>query len=566
MKLADGSYAFLHDRAIIVHDKTGKPVRAVGAKLNITKQKQAEESLRRQAALIDLSPDAIIVRKLDGTIIFWSHGAELLYGWTKEEALGQRTDDLFHTQYSIPIRQIIVQLKRLGHWTGDVRHRTKDGREVAVQSWWLAQLDPQGEITEILETNVDITDRKQWEATLERSVRRFGLLAQSAETFLETDQPQQVVEELCRKVMEHLDCHVFFNFLVDEIAGRLRLNACAGISPEEAGRIEWLDYGTAVCGCAARDGQRIVAECIPTTPDPRTNLVKSYGIKAYACHPILGPGGKVLGTLSFGTRSRETFSEADLSLMKAITDQVAVAMIRLQAREDLQNTADDLTRSNKDLEQFAYVASHDLQEPLRMVSGFMQLLQKKYGTHLDAEADQFIEYAVEGAKRMQTLINDLLAYSRVGTHGRELVPTDSGAALDQALDHLRPSIEEVAAEITHGELPTIRGDESQLVQLFQNLIGNALKFRGAEPPNIRVDAARKGDHWLFSVRDNGIGIDPEFRDRIFLIFQRLHTRQKYPGTGIGLAICKKIVDRHGGQIWVESQPGEGSVFYFTIST
>ena len=190
-----------------------------------------------------------------------------------------------------------------------------------------------------------------------------------------------------------------------------------------------------------------------------------------------------------------------------------------------------MARSNKDLEQFASVASHDLQEPLRTVTGFVQLLQKKYADRLDAEADQYIGFAVDGAKRMETLIKDLLAYSRVGTRGKELTPTDAGAALRRALDNLQTSIQETAAEITHGELPTVQADGTQLAQLFQNLIGNALKFRGEAPPKIHVDACRKDDHWQFSVRDNGIGIDPKYQDRIFQIFQRLHTRTTISGHG-----------------------------------
>jgi signal transduction histidine kinase len=237
---------------------------------------------------------------------------------------------------------------------------------------------------------------------------------------------------------------------------------------------------------------------------------------------------------------------------------------RKRAEEALLQTAEELARSNRDLAQFASVVSHDLQEPLRTVTGFVQLLRQKYGGKLDADADQFIDFAVDGAKRMETLIKDLLAYSRVGARGQEPVPTDAGASLQLALDNLGTSIQETAAEITHGELPTVRADSTQLAQVFQNLIGNALKFRGPLPPKIHVDAHRKEDYWQFSVRDNGIGIDAKHQDRIFLIFQRLHSRQQYPGTGIGLAICKRIVDRHGGQIWVESQPGQGATFHFTI--
>jgi signal transduction histidine kinase len=237
---------------------------------------------------------------------------------------------------------------------------------------------------------------------------------------------------------------------------------------------------------------------------------------------------------------------------------------RKRAEEALLQTSEELARSNSDLEQFASVVSHDLQEPLRTVTGFVQLLQKKYQGQLDSDADQYITFAVDGAKRMETLIRDLLSYSRIGARGKEPAPVDAGAALRQALDNLQTSIGESAAEITHGQLPTIHADGTQLAQLFQNLIGNALKFRGEAPPRIHINADREDSVRHFSVRDNGIGIDAKHQERIFLIFQRLHSRQQYPGTGIGLAICKRIVDRHGGRIWVESEPGQGATFHFTI--
>jgi PAS domain S-box-containing protein len=237
---------------------------------------------------------------------------------------------------------------------------------------------------------------------------------------------------------------------------------------------------------------------------------------------------------------------------------------RKLAEDALKHTLEDLARSNRDLEQFAYVASHDLQEPLRMIASYTELLHKRYQDKLDGEAAEFIGYAVEGAVRMQLLINDLLAYSRLGTRGGPFAATDCEHAFQSALINLQISIDESCALITHDPLPTVLGDGVQLTQLFQNLLSNAIKFRGTASPQVHVSTRRKGHDWEFSVRDNGMGLDPKFAERIFVIFQRLHQRDKFAGTGIGLAICKKIVERHGGQIWVESNPGIGSTFYFTL--
>jgi len=237
-----------------------------------------------------------------------------------------------------------------------------------------------------------------------------------------------------------------------------------------------------------------------------------------------------------------------------------------QLEQRVQERTTELARSNAELEQFAYVASHDLQEPLRMVASYTKLLEKRYQGRLDADADEFIGYVVDGATRMQQLINSLLDYSRVGTRGRDFAPTSSEKIIQEALANLEVSIEESAAKITCGLLPTVRADALQLNQLFQNLIGNAIRFRSEKPPEIHISAELKDSNWLFSVRDNGIGMESQYFDRIFIIFQRLHTRAEYAGTGIGLAICKKIVERHGGRIWVESEVGKGSTFFFTLPT
>jgi PAS domain S-box-containing protein len=230
----------------------------------------------------------------------------------------------------------------------------------------------------------------------------------------------------------------------------------------------------------------------------------------------------------------------------------------------LQLHMKELERSNADLEQFAYVASHDLQEPLRMIASFTQLLAKRYKGKLDSDADEFIAYIVDGSTRMHRLINDLLAYARLSSRAAEFVPTDCEAVFADAVSNLGSAREENGATVTHDPLPTVMADKDQLSRLFQNLLSNAIKFRAADPPVVHVSARRSGNEWLFSVRDNGIGIDPEQFERVFLVFQRLHGKSEYSGTGVGLAICRKIVERHGGKIWIESHAGKGSTFYFTL--
>jgi len=269
--------------------------------------------------------------------------------------------------------------------------------------------------------------------------------------------------------------------------------------------------------------------------------------------------------------------ERDNALNKGtlvLKEQIAA---RIQAEQELKSLNEELEqrvaertqelmRSNEELEQFAYVASHDLQEPLRMVGSYMQLIESRYRGKLDADADKFIGFAVDGAKRMQALIRGLLAYSRVGARAKHFGKADCEELFKSAIADLRLAVEESGASITHDRLPTVNADKTQLTQLFQNLLSNALKFRGQEKPQVHVSALQNDHVWTFSIKDNGIGIDPHFFERIFIIFQRLHARGEYPGTGIGLAVCKKIVERHGGKIWVESEPGRGTTFFFTIPT
>ena len=278
---------------------------------------------------------------------------------------------------------------------------------------------------------------------------------------------------------------------------------------------------------------------------------------------LIGAHNDPLGLLCVCSSSQRQVSQDDRVFLESMANIVASAWAREQAEEARARFLRELERSNDELKQFAYVASHDLQEPLRTVGSFVQLLARRYQGQMDQDADDFIEFILDGVTRMRGLINDLLRYSRVGTSTEPFEVVQARDSLDRALANLQVAMEESQAEVVCGDLPMVLADRGQLVQLFQNLLGNALKFRSEAAPRLEISVTRRGPSWLFSVSDNGLGIKPQFAETIFLIFKRLHTRAEYPGSGIGLALCKKIVDRHDGEIWVEPREG-GTTFCFTL--
>ena len=292
-------------------------------------------------------------------------------------------------------------------------------------------------------------------------------------------------------------------------------------------------------------------------PEHHSKLVRHLGVPIY-------DGERIVAVVGVANKETDYDNDEVRQLTLLMTGMWQIAQ-RKRAEEQLSKQVDELARSNEELKQFAYIASHDLKEPLRTVSNYVQLLSRRYKGKLDADAEEFIYFTVDGVARMQALIDDLLEYSRVDAQVNSHTPTDCEAVVDQVLGGLRAAIEESGAVISRDPLPNVNGNSRQLAQLFQNLIGNAIKFRGDDAPNVHISAREEVNQWIFSVRDNGIGIDQEFFERIFAVFQRLNRRDEYSGTGMGLAICKKIVKRHSGRIWLESKAKEGATFYFSIA-
>ena len=353
-----------------------------------------------------------------------------------------------------------------------------------------------------------------------------------------------------------------------KFAGIISISSDAIVSVDEAQRIIFYNQGAEqTFGYTADEAMGQPLELlIPEAHRPgHADRVREFGRSGVRARRM-GERGQISGR----RKSGEVFpADASISHLEVEGSRIYTAVLRdvterVRAEDALAQQAQELARSNAELEQFAYVASHDLQEPLRMVASYTQLLARRYGDRLDEDAHEFIGYAVDGVRRMQSLISDLLAYSRVGSRGVATESVELETVFARTTDVLAAALEESGAEVTHDPLPTVTADPVQLGQVLQNLVGNALKFRGDAPPRVHVGAERRGAEWLISVRDNGIGIAPEYAQRIFVIFQRLHTRAEYEGTGIGLSICKKIVERHGGRIWVESREGQGSTFYFTL--
>ncbi len=406
----------------------------------------------------------------------------------------------------------------------------------------------------------EIVERRRAESLLSGQKQVLELIARSAPL-------SAVVEALVSIIDADSGRDSSSSLLLIDADGRhLRHGSAPGLPDSYNRAIDGIAIGpdTGSCGTAAFRRQRVIVEDIATDPlwARYRHLALTHGLRACWSTPILSASDEVLGTFAVYYREPRRPSLREIEVVDVITRTAALAIEKKLAEDQRDRQAEQLARSNAELERFAYVASHDLQEPLRMVTSYVQLLERRLAGKLDQESQEFIRFAVEGATRMADLIRGLLEFSRVG----QIRPTHVAAesALQEALRLLHGQISRAGAEIAHGPLPVVWADLGLLIRVFQNLLGNAIKFCRNGRPRINIAGAEIPGAWEFSVRDNGIGIDPQYQDQVFVMFKRLHSR--YPGTGIGLAVAKKIIEEHGGRIWVESAPGDGSTFHFTLPT
>ncbi|HEY9642333.1 MAG TPA: PAS domain-containing protein [Coleofasciculaceae cyanobacterium] len=614
MRCKDGTYKWILDRGQALWDANGVPIRMVGSHADISARKQAEVQLRNLSDRLTLAITSGAIGIWEWDIVhnelIWDDRMYELYGVAPSDFRGayQVWEASLHPDDRAFSSEAVQQaLRGEKEFNTEFRVVLPDGTIRILKASAITQRNQRGEPLRMIGINYDITERKRIEEALQQANEQLELRVEQRTLALRQSNQQLELEIAERQQTEAA---------LRESEGRFRATfnqAAVGIAHVGLeGR--WLRVNQKLCEIVGYTQDELLSCTFQdiTHPDDLesdlsyvqqllANEIQSYAMEkryirkdgSFVWINLTGslvrmanlqdptqPGKPryfiaVIEDIRVRKQAEQALQDSRQQLETQVqkrTQELTAAntalkaeiMERVEAEQQLAALAIELQQSNQELEQFAYVASHDLQEPLRAITSYTQLLAKRYQGQLDEKADKYIHYAVDGASRMQRLIQDLLAYSRIGRYELKQQPTNCYAVLDQVVKDLQVAIAESQATIHIEPLPTLLADSGQLAQIFQNLIGNAIKYRGESAPVITVSASRQGLEWIFSVQDNGIGIEPQYTERIFGIFQRLHTRREYEGTGLGLAICKKMVERHHGRIWVESQLGQGTTFFFSL--
>jgi PAS domain S-box-containing protein len=550
---AGGRTRWLAARARFFPEASGSPARLLGAIVDVTEIRESQERLELAAgvrtaslyarSLLEASLDPLVTISPEGKVTDVNQATELVTGVARQRLTGSSFSNYFtEPEKAEAGYQKVLAEGLVRDYPLTIRH--VDGSTTDVLYNAAVYRNEAGQIEGVFAAARDVTERKRMEERLRVASLYARSLLEASLDPLVTISPEGKVTDVNQAT-----------------------ELVTGIARERLIGSSFSDYFSEPS--KAEEGyQKVLSEGqVEDYPLTIRHVSGRTTDVLYNAAVYRNEAGQVEGVFAAARDVTERKrAEAELARYRDRLEELVWQRTGEleKANAHLERASAELARSNQELEQFAYVASHDLQEPLRAVTGYLGLLERQFGGQLDDGGRHQIAGAVQGASRMHTLITDLLALSRVGTRGQAFEAADLNSVLDLALDGLRASVTETGARITRDPLPTLPVDAVQMAQLFQNLVGNAIKFRGTQAPEIHVSAEEQSDRWVLAVRDNGIGIEPQYYERIFLIFQRLHTRRLYPGTGIGLAICKKIVERHGGAIWVESEAGRGSTFSFTI--
>lgn len=568
----DGSMRYVSSRGLVHCKQEGQGVRLLGTLMDITERKQTEaaqrESEEQLRQIFVQAPIGMALIAPEGTFLQVNQAFCQMLGYTETELKALNYGEITHPEdlvYELPyIKQCCKG--EISSYQIEKRYLKKPGDFLFTHLTCSVVRDQQGRLIYGLAMIQDNTERKQAEQELQRQTQYRQLLAEMALRIRASLQIEVILQTAVTELKQLLQAdRVLFYRLLPNCNGTVVAEAVVNGWQSLLGR-ELVNH------CLEGEYLKQYQQEIHAWPDVEQagfhpchlEMLQEFNIKANLIVPVFLKD-KIWGMLFVHQcGATRQWNSLEIDLLRQLADQLSIALAQAHLLEQATNHSEELARSNRELEQFAYVASHDLQEPLRTLASYAKLLSRRYGNQLDEKGNRFIQYISEEAVRMQVLINDLLRYSRVGRQAQTFAPCDCAAVFDVVVRGLEGAIANSGATITRGELPIIMADETQMVQLLQNLISNAIKYRSTQPPVIHFGAESQDQQWLFWVRDNGIGLDLKYAERIFVIFQRLHTQEEYSGTGIGLAIAAKIVEGHGGRIWVESEVEKGSTFYFTI--